>query len=254
MADPEIAVLTSGDVLAKARAQVHRQLTAFTRRAGRNVETVRVRLTTFRQTKATRPALTQVNLVVDGRPVRAQLAAGFFAEATALLRTRLQQQLGRLAAPAAPWSWPDALDRFRRPALAALPPARRRVTRRKAYSLVRCGPDEAALTMDLMDYDFMLFVDAETGQDSLVHRTGPTGYRLTRLAGLVPPGPPVTMPWTIGVNAVPRLGVEEAVDRLNATDLPYRFFEDATTGRGSVLYLRYDGHYGLLTAAAGSTP
>jgi hypothetical protein len=253
MADQEIAVLTSGDVLAKAREQVRRQITAFTRRAGQNVAAVRVRLTTYRQTKATRPALTQVNLLVDGRPVRAQLAAGFFTEATTLLRTRLQQQLGRLAAPAAPRSWPDSFDRYRRPALATLPPAQRRVTRRKAYPLVRCGPDEAALTMDLMDYDFVLFVDAETGQDSLVHRVGPTGYRLTRLAGLVPPGQPASMPWTIGVDAVPRIGVEEAVDRLNATDLPYRFFEDATTGRGSVLYLRYDGHYGLLTAA-GSTP
>ncbi|MET8997252.1 hypothetical protein [Amycolatopsis sp. NPDC004169] len=60
------------------------------------------------------------------------------------------------------------------------------------------------------------------------------------------------MPWTIGVDAVPRIGVEAAVDRLNATDLPYRFFEDATTGRGSVLHLRYEGHYGLLTTA-GST-
>ncbi|MET8846081.1 sigma 54 modulation/S30EA ribosomal C-terminal domain-containing protein [Amycolatopsis sp. NPDC004625] len=186
----------------------------------------------------------------DAAPLQAR---GFFAETAALLRTRLQQQLGRLAAPTAPRSWPDALDRFRRPALAMLPPPQRRIARRKVCPLIRCGPDEAALTMDLMGYAFMLFADVESGQDSLVHHTGPTGYRLTRLTGLVPPGPPVAMPWTIGVDAVPRLSVEEAVDRLNATDLPYRFFEDATTGRGSVLYLRYDGHYGLLTAA-GSTP
>jgi hypothetical protein len=30
---------------------------------------------------------------------------------------------------------------------------------------------------------------------------------------------------------------------------PFVFFRDPTTGRGSVLYHRYDGHYGLLVPA-----
>jgi Sigma 54 modulation/S30EA ribosomal protein C terminus len=31
----------------------------------------------------------------------------------------------------------------------------------------------------------------------------------------------------------------------------YRFFRDATTGRGNVVYRRYDGHFGLLAPAEG---
>ena len=30
---------------------------------------------------------------------------------------------------------------------------------------------------------------------------------------------------------------------------PFVFYLDPETGRGRVLYIRYDGHYGLITAA-----
>ena len=39
----------------------------------------------------------------------------------------------------------------------------------------------------------------------------------------------------------------EAVTRLNTTNEPFLFFQDAQRRRGSVLYHRYDGHYGLIT-------
>jgi hypothetical protein len=39
------------------------------------------------------------------------------------------------------------------------------------------------------------------------------------------------------------------VARLNETELPFRFFKDAESGRGSVMYRRFDGHYALLTPA-----
>jgi sigma 54 modulation/S30EA-like ribosomal protein len=48
------------------------------------------------------------------------------------------------------------------------------------------------------------------------------------------------------------LTVGQAVERLDATELPYRFFRDAGTHRGAVLYRRYDGHYGLITPAESS--
>lgn len=96
------------------------------------------------------------------------------------------------------------------------------------------------------DYDFPLFVDAGTGQGGAVCRAGPTGYRLARLPGLAP----VAMPWTINVGVVPRLTPGQAAGRLDTTEMPYRFFRDATTGRGSLLYQRYDGQYGLLAGAA----
>ncbi|MEV4143838.1 sigma 54 modulation/S30EA ribosomal C-terminal domain-containing protein [Amycolatopsis sp. NPDC049691] len=48
---------------------------------------------------------------------------------------------------------------------------------------------------------------------------------------------------------MPRLTAEAAGERLDALELPFLFFRDSGTERGAVLYLRYDGHYGLVTAA-----
>ncbi|WP_020659920.1 sigma 54 modulation/S30EA ribosomal C-terminal domain-containing protein [Amycolatopsis benzoatilytica] len=249
MARPDIAIHTSGDVLDEAGDYVRRMVANTARRIGGEVAAARVRLTTYRQTRAASPALVQANLTVDGRPVRAQAAARFFREAGAVLRKQLIAHAIRLREPTALRSWPDDSPGGARPPLLALPPGQRRIQRHKRLPLARCSPGEAALTMDLMDYECTLFVDADTGQDSLVSRVGPTGYRLTRLAGLHPPAEPAGLPWTVDVHPVPRLTPEEAAERLDATDLRYRFFQDAETGRGSVLYLRYDGHYGLLTAA-----
>jgi hypothetical protein len=49
--------------------------------------------------------------------------------------------------------------------------------------------------------------------------------------------------------AAPTLAEGEAISRLNLTGEPFLFYVDPDIGRGRVLYLRYDGHYGLITAA-----
>jgi Sigma 54 modulation/S30EA ribosomal protein C terminus len=54
---------------------------------------------------------------------------------------------------------------------------------------------------------------------------------------------------TVSRLPAPRLTVEEAADRLDAAGQPFTFFLDARTGHGSVVYHRYDGHYGLLVSS-----
>jgi Sigma 54 modulation/S30EA ribosomal protein C terminus len=44
----------------------------------------------------------------------------------------------------------------------------------------------------------------------------------------------------------PRLTAREAADRLDHTGLAFVFYADDETGRGTVLYHRFDGHYGLI--------
>jgi hypothetical protein len=44
----------------------------------------------------------------------------------------------------------------------------------------------------------------------------------------------------------PRLLVTEAATGLEATGQPFLFFVNAGTGRGNLIYHRYDGHYGLI--------
>ena len=44
----------------------------------------------------------------------------------------------------------------------------------------------------------------------------------------------------------PVLRLDEAEERLDVGHEPFVFFVDAASGRGHVLYRRYDGHYGLI--------
>ena len=41
----------------------------------------------------------------------------------------------------------------------------------------------------------------------------------------------------------------EAVERLDVDVEPFVFFVEPESGRGNVVYRRYDGHYGLITPA-----
>jgi hypothetical protein len=47
-----------------------------------------------------------------------------------------------------------------------------------------------------------------------------------------------------------RQALEDAIAILDLGDEPFVFFLDEQTGDGSVVYRRYDGHYGLITPAA----
>jgi hypothetical protein len=55
------------------------------------------------------------------------------------------------------------------------------------------------------------------------------------------------VPITLSPHPAQRLTVAEARQRLESTAAPFVFFEHAETGRGNLLYHRYDGHYGLIT-------
>jgi hypothetical protein len=43
--------------------------------------------------------------------------------------------------------------------------------------------------------------------------------------------------------------VQQATQRLDDGGEPFVFFANAMTGRGNVVYRRYDGNYGLITPA-----
>jgi len=43
------------------------------------------------------------------------------------------------------------------------------------------------------------------------------------------------------------LQIDEAIERLDAGAESFVFFVEPTTGRGNVVYRRYDGHYGLVS-------
>jgi len=187
-----------------------------------------------------RPAHAEASLDLGGRIVRAHAAAGDPLGAVDLLEHRLRENLlqhrlrqrtrHRSTGNGGEGSWRHGdlpavrQDYYPRPA------EEREVLRRKTFAVQPMTPDEAAFEMDLLDHDFFLFVERPSGQDALVCRDD-GGYRVS----------------TEG----PVLTEQEAIERIVLSGEPFLLHTDPESGRGRVLYLRYDGHYGLITPSNG---
>lgn len=223
----------------------------------------RVRVARHADPALDRPVIAQANLDVDGRWVRAQIAAASAQEAVDLLHDRLRHRLQHVQQRVAgqwedrrgrrpsdqPHEWRHDSEPTHRPPWFPRPPGERRIIRHKSFSLARCDVDEAAADMEALGFDFHLFTESGSEQDSVLYRAGPTGYRLAQ----VNPNPEALAPHVLEVTVsgqpAPLLSTLEAVDRMALWDRPFLFFLDGERGRGAVLYHRYDGHYGLINPA-----
>jgi len=252
-------VTVHGDVAPDVQAYARHKIGQLAKLAPGPVLLARVKFKQALDPAVERPALAQATLDVSGRLVRAQVAARQFDEAIDLLEARLRDRLEHLAshlrdrrrrpAAGAPGEWRHGDLAVPRPAWFPRPVEERAVVRHKRLALTPMSVAEAALDLDLLDYDFYLFVEAETGRDALVWR------RLEGTLGLAVAGgrlPNVTA-CAVSVQpapAPPRLTPKEATGRLDLTGEPFVFFVDDTTGQdGGVAYRRCDGHYGLISAA-----
>ncbi|AUY48020.1 sigma 54 modulation/S30EA ribosomal C-terminal domain-containing protein [Streptomyces sp. CB01881] len=213
---------------------------------GPGVHGARVRLTRMCDRAVTRPVVAQAAVVLDGDgTVRVQLSGRTVREAVDLA-------LGTLAARAARLREQGDIglaavyESAYRPQFTPRPLAERQIVRRKSVVLARRTPDEAARELLALDHGFHLFVDALTGQDSLVHRRPVSGgLRLVRAHSTARLGGSA-LPLSESLHPAPRLDVAEAARRLWLTCWPFVFHTDPDDGRGRVLYRRYDGHYGLI--------
>lgn len=251
--------VATGDVPAADAEYARSKVGDLMRYASRPVRHARVRLTRHRDPAVRRPVVAQANLDVDGRPVRAQVQADTVREAVDLLVARLRRGLERAAGhrearprglSVGPDEWRHESRPAHRPSYFPRPAEERRVLRRKSFTLAPCTVDDAAREMELLDYDFHLFTEKGTGTAGVLYRTGPTGYRLALAApALADQVGAHSLPVTISRQPLPCLTEEGAADRLAMLGLPFLFFIHAAYGCASVLYLRYDGHYGLITPA-----
>jgi hypothetical protein len=187
--------------------------------------------------------LIQVNLPVHGAPARIQVPAGTVIGAISAAAVRLDRQIRRLTTTWQPWPWPDP---ERAPlGVAGVAP----VVRRKAYRLRTATPCQARASMDAWDYDAFLFADAQTGEDAIVYRSGPTGLSLARQRTMHPPSLPPSVTLTVNPRRTPTLGTDQAIRWLTEGWLPFVFYTDQDSARGTMLYRRYDGNLGLVTSA-----
>ncbi|TQS46045.1 sigma 54 modulation/S30EA ribosomal C-terminal domain-containing protein [Cryptosporangium phraense] len=195
-----------------------------------------VRVVRYADPELTRPVAAYATVSLNGNPVRVHTTERTPDEAIRELARVLRAALDRLEQDLR-WrsgsSW----------ALAGVPSAGR--LRTPGVVSGECSIDQAIGVLELLDRDFQLFRDAGTGEDTLVHRAGPTGYRLVQARR----APLYVCPETavsIDCTPAPSLTVEEAAARLAAGERPYVFFVDVTTGRGAVLHVRRDGDHGLV--------
>ncbi|MCV7279351.1 HPF/RaiA family ribosome-associated protein [Mycolicibacterium flavescens] len=245
-----VEVTTRGD-LPGADEYARTTVEELSRFAHRPLSHAHVKLTRHGDPDLERPVIAQANLDVDGRLVRAQAQGDTAREAIDRLGERLRRQLKRagdlVQARRSARAAHDA-GAAHPPTRAPVDPAERQVVRRKSFTLAPCTVDEAAVEMELLDYDFHLFTEKRTGMASVLYKDGPTGYRLAQ----VEPAPaedlaPFELPLTVSSQPPPCHTVEQAAERMGLLGLPFMFFIDAAQGRAAVLYQRYDGHYGLIT-------
>ena len=255
----DVDVTTHGE-LPGAADYARSKIGALGRLTHRPVLHAHVKLTKHADPAVERPVVAQANLDVDGRLVRAQVEDATAREAIDRLAARLRHRLERAAEhwearrgaqPAAkPHEWRHESEPTHRPSYFPRPADERRVIRRKSFAMEPCTVDEAALEMDLLDYDFHLFTEKGTATAGALYRGGPTGYRLALVAPeLADQVSPFERQVTISPQPTPCLTEEEAAERLGLLGLPFLFFIEAAEGRAGILYHRYDGHYGLITPA-----
>lgn len=102
------------------------------------------------------------------------------------------------------------------------------IFRRKTFAAHPLTVDEAAYEMVLLDHDFYLYTDQETGSEAVVQQNQDgEGYDV------------LSSPAT--------LSEDQARERLDLGGEPLVFYRDPKDSRGRVLYRRFDGGYGLIS-------
>jgi ribosome-associated translation inhibitor RaiA len=241
----QITVAVRGDVGPKDVRYARQKVARVTGWVGEPVLFARVKLTAAADPARERPALAEGVLDINGDVVRAHVAARRMDEAVDLLEERLREQLERhkdrrLAArkrgrgSAEPGEWRHGDAPTRRPPFFPRSVEERRVIRHQAFDPRPLAPAEAHEQMLRLDYDFYLFTDAVTGEDSVVFRHPAGGADLRS---------------TSGPDHAPLLDDSEAAEHLDLAGAPFLFYRTTSSGRGTVMYRRYDGHYGVITAA-----
>ncbi len=255
----DVDVTTQGD-LPGAADYARDRIGRLGRLAHRPVLHATVKLSQHSDPSIERPVIAQANLDVDGRLVRAQVEGATAREAIDRLDAALRHRLERVASHwearrgampvVAPREWRHDAEPTHRLAYYPRPVDERRVIRRKSFAMQPCTVDDAIAEMELLGYNFHLFSEKGTAASAVLYRSGPTGYRVA----LVAPASanqlsPFDQEVTVSTHPTPCLTEEEARERLGLLGLPFLFYIDADHGCASVLYHRYDGHYGLITPA-----
>ena len=250
-----VQIETHGRVPDGMRELAAAKAASLLRFASEPVLSARVTLTVSADPAVPRPAVAQGTIDLNGRIVRAQAAGQTMRAAIEHMAARLRARLDRSARD---WEarrgtlpvpehgeWRHQSIPAHRPAYFPRPAAARAVIRRPGYATHPLTPEEAVGELDLLDYDFHLFTERSTGQDSVIYSVGDR-YRLAQARPKPGRLGPLPAAVTLSGHPAPVLTLAEAIGRLDWLGQPFVFFVDPDSGRAGLLYHRYDGHYGLV--------
>jgi len=213
----------------------------------------------------TAPYLAEAMVAFPGAVVRAHSAAPTMAAALDVLDARLrrridryvalrrsQQRNGKATHEPGDGQWRHGDVRTQRPERRSIPVYERGLVRHKTFAVGAMTPDEAMDALDLLDHDFLLFVNLNTDADALVW-LGPDGPELMDASGSPDAiGERTVTPMRRANEAVRHCSRTQALRELDLDLEPYVFFVDPSTDRASVAYVRFDGHYGIIEPASAS--
>jgi ribosome-associated translation inhibitor RaiA len=247
-----VVVHAHGQVSAREHAYAHDKIALLARSVLGPVRSARVDLIAYADPARKQSALAKAELDIDGKIVRAHAEAQTMAAAVDALQGRLRHRLERFRHRAeaqhlrhrgdGSWRHGDAVEA--RAAYFPRPAEDRQIVRRKTFALDAMTPDDAALDLEALDHDFYLFRNAHTDADNVIQRVGEDQYELLE--------PAATHDAATGIDRstvhAATLTTDDALEFLDLGGEPFVFFIDVETGRGAVVYRRYDGHYGLVVA------
>lgn len=252
----EVVVQARGEVSSAERAYAHDKVEHLLTLARSPVLFARVDLTMHSDPARDRRAFAKAELDVNGRVVRAHVAAASTFEAVDRLEARLRERLERFAhheeakhlrlRGEREHEWRHGEETRPRPSYFPRPVEERELVRHKTFAVGEMTPDEAVDDLELLDHDFYLFKNRETGEDNVVARSEQGDYELFEPSATCSLNETVA-PIRRSPTRPPAISPEGAVELLDLGELPFVFFVDPEARRGAVLYRRYDGHYGLVT-------
>jgi ribosome-associated translation inhibitor RaiA len=254
----EVLVQARGEVSTAEHAYAHDKVEHLLNLVQGPVLFARVDLTMHADPAREHRAFAKAELDLNGRVVRAHDAATTMFEAVDLLEARLRERLERFThheeakhlrhRGTSEHEWRHGDQAASRPPYFPRPVEERELLRHKTFAVGEMTPDEAVADLELLDHDFYLFKNRETGEDNVIARAGPSGYELFEPSATCSLDETTA---TIRRSPARPLAIppEDAVQLLDLGDLPFVFFVDPETRRGQLLYRRYDGHYGLVTPA-----
>jgi ribosomal subunit interface protein len=251
--DPQVVV--RGDVSPEMVAYAREKLVAVAEHAPGPVLEAEVHLDHHADPARDRPHHVEVALSLNGRVVRAHRSAATMSEAIDNATKRLERviETDRELARSKSFrhrdttSWHHEDRPTERPSFFPRPADEREIVRRKSFAIGPETIEESILELEALDHDFFLFVNDETGEDNVV-------YRDDGRYGLMQPTATSVALSDLGIDISrgPRpasMATGEACELLNLTGAPFVFYLDADSGRGRVVYVRFDGHYGMITPA-----